>query len=106
LVVSTLAGALLLGGVIIVIVGVRALILRPLSEIRRAMERFERGDTEAHAPERGSREISEIAETFNDMAETIRRRRRDTLDFLAGIAHDLRNPLSALKLSWQSLIHD
>jgi signal transduction histidine kinase len=38
------------------------------------------------------------------MADTIERRRTDMLAFLGGIAHDLRNPISALKLSWQSLL--
>jgi signal transduction histidine kinase len=104
LVVAILAGGLLLGALAGVLVGVQGLVLHPLAGVTKTMERFVGGDTSARAHQGGSREIDEVARTFNGMAETIEKRRHDMLGFLGGIAHDLRNPITALKLSWQSLL--
>jgi signal transduction histidine kinase len=40
-----------------------------------------------------------MARTFNEMANSLARQQEEQLTFLAGVAHDLRNPLSALKMS-------
>ncbi|WP_332307180.1 sensor histidine kinase, partial [Stigmatella aurantiaca] len=40
-----------------------------------------------------------MALTFNEMAATLAQRQEEQLTFLAGVAHDLRNPLAALKMS-------
>ena len=101
---SSLTGVLLLVSLVAILFGVQRLVLRPLLGVRVAMERFESGDVRARADdEEGSREITDIARTFNSMANTIRQRRQELLTFLAGIAHDLKNPISALKLSWQAM---
>jgi signal transduction histidine kinase len=73
--------------------------VRPTLRLADAIERFAKGDRAARADERGPEELSTIARRFNEMAATIERQHRDQLAFLAGVAHDLRNPLSALKLS-------
>lgn len=64
-----------------------------------AMDRFEEGDREARAPETGPLELREMARRFNQMADAISRRRQERIAFLAGVAHDLRNPLAALRTS-------
>ncbi len=63
------------------------------------MQRFAHGESEARAPERGSTELQAIARSFNALAEELSRRQRDQLAFLAGVAHDLRNPVSVLKMA-------
>src|SRR5262249_38729641 len=40
---------------------------------------------------------------FNAMADSIARRRREQITFLGGVAHDLRNPLGALRLTTRTL---
>ena len=49
------------------------------------------------APKAGPREIHEVATSFNELADTLGHQREQQLAFLAGVAHDLRNPLSALR---------
>jgi two-component system sensor histidine kinase MtrB len=77
----------------------RRAVLRPVTEVRQAMRRFSAGRKRTRAPETGPAELREMARTFNEMATAIGRQQEDQLAFLAGVAHDLRNPLSALKMS-------
>jgi signal transduction histidine kinase len=77
---------------------VRRSLYHPLLSIRDALVSFRPGLTPEVAPEVGPQELREIAHEFNQMAERLQRQREVQLSFVAGVAHDLRNPLSALKL--------
>jgi signal transduction histidine kinase len=78
---------------------VRTQAFQPVLELASAMERFGRGDHEARARERGPTELRDMIERFNHMAAALAAQRQAQVAFLAGVAHDLRNPLSALSLS-------
>ncbi len=97
------AGALLLIGWILVVVGVRRYLLRPMLDLHESMARFSRGDSGARGPAGGVRELAELGQMFDGMAASLAQRRQDQLAFLAGVAHDLKNPLSALKLGIHAL---
>jgi two-component system sensor histidine kinase MtrB len=91
---------------IILVVGFGALVLwvqvyafQPVITLTRAIERYSSGDTDARAPESGLVEYRWIAHRFNDLAAALEKQRASQLAFLAGVAHDLRNPLAALKLA-------
>jgi signal transduction histidine kinase len=73
--------------------------LRPLFELADAMEGFSSGNRSARAAELGPRETREMARRFNEMASALQRERENQLTFLSSVAHDLRNPLSALRMS-------
>lgn len=72
---------------------------RPVFKIEQAMQEFGRGDKSSRAPEKGPRELRQIAASFNGMASALERQQQNQMAFLAGVAHDLRNPLSALLMS-------
>jgi signal transduction histidine kinase len=72
---------------------------RPALQLAGAIERYTRGDRSARASEQGPEEFRAIARGFNDMAQTLDRQRTDQLAFLAGVAHEIRNPLGALKMA-------
>ena len=90
---------LLIAGVAGVSIWLALFAFRPVFSIRDAMRKFARGDQSARAPELGSAELRSIAAQFNSMADSLVRQRENRLTFLAGVAHDLRNPLSVLKLA-------
>ncbi|NMO18000.1 HAMP domain-containing histidine kinase [Pyxidicoccus fallax] len=92
-------GALLLVGAGVVFVLLRRIALQPLGDISEAMRRFGSGRKRARAPESGPTELRDMARTFNEMANSLAHQQEQQLAFLAGVAHELRNPLSALKLS-------
>jgi signal transduction histidine kinase len=96
-------GVLVLALAIGVLGWLRSRAFAPLLGLAHAMDRFEDGDHEARAPENGAIELQAMARRFNAMADSIARRRREQIAFLGGVAHDLRNPLAALRLTTRTL---
>ena len=92
-------GFAVLVGVSAILVWLRFSAFKPIFAIESAMQRFARGEGDARAPERGSEELQTIARSFNALTEELVRRQKDQLTFLAGVAHDLRNPVSVLKMA-------
>ncbi|HEX8825120.1 MAG TPA: HAMP domain-containing sensor histidine kinase [Archangium sp.] len=92
------AALLVLGGAGLLL-WMRRFVFRPLFDISLSMRRFGGGRKRTRAPEQGPAELRDMARTFNEMANSLARQQEDQLTFLAGVAHDLRNPLSALKMS-------
>ena len=73
--------------------------LRPVLELSDALARFGGGDPTVRASEEGPDEVARMARNFNRMADALARQRQGQGAFLASVAHDLRNPISALKLT-------
>jgi signal transduction histidine kinase len=93
------AALLLMGATGVMLFWLRFGELAPVLALEAQMQKFARGDRSARAREDGPSEFRTLARSFNAMASTIERQRDQQLAFLAGVAHDLRNPLAALKLS-------
>ena len=74
-------------------------IARPLAAMRRAAMRLGRGQPHQPLPEQGPREMRTVATAFNRMASNLEAMERERAMVLAGISHDLRTPLSRLRLA-------
>jgi two-component system osmolarity sensor histidine kinase EnvZ len=74
-------------------------IARPLAAMRRAAGRLGRGQPHEPLPEQGPREVRTVAAAFNRMASNLEAMERERAMVLAGISHDLRTPLSRLRLA-------
>ena len=89
---------ILILGVLLSIYVARA-IIRPLSEMARAAAAFGRSpDAHEALSGRGPKEITQVAEALNDMRARIRALLDDRTRMLAAISHDLRTPLTRLRL--------
>ncbi|MDQ3032488.1 MAG: HAMP domain-containing histidine kinase [Myxococcota bacterium] len=90
----------------LLLLGLHRLVLRPLDGIRVAIGRSRRGERAARAEETGPREIADIARAFNEASAALDHQHEDRIAFLGGVAHDLRNPLGAIKMALASARHD
>ncbi len=71
---------------------------KPLVKLARAAERFGKGDYVNDFRASGSQEIRKAAFEFDRMAKRINRHLAQRAEMLSGISHDLRTPLTRLKL--------
>jgi signal transduction histidine kinase len=94
----SIAGFVIMAGAVIVW-WLHSRALKPLLELSQKMRSFGRGNLDERAAEEGPAEVAEMASRFNEMAESIARQRQERQTFIAGVVHDLRNPLSVLRMS-------
>lgn len=71
---------------------------RPLRQLARASDRLGRGESFDPLPETGPQEICRANIAFNRMRERLDRYIRDRTTMLAAVAHDLRTPITTLRL--------
>jgi signal transduction histidine kinase len=105
-VVAIALGALLIGIAGTVVVWLRWRAFRPVLGLADVMRRFGGGDRGARAEEAGPSELREMSARFNEMAHALVTQREARLAMLAGVAHDLRQPLAALSLATNMLDPD
>ena len=87
-------------------------IVSPVHEAARTARRFSSGHLEARMRVRGQDDLAQLAESFNDMAETLQSQ-IDELEklssvqqqFVADVSHELRTPLTTVRMA-ADLLHD
>jgi signal transduction histidine kinase len=70
---------------------------RPLEAMGAAAGRLAHGDYTARVPSQGPQEVRTVAESFNQMADSLQEQERVRQDFIAGAAHELLTPLTNLQ---------
>lgn len=80
-----------------------ARINQPLRQLTRAAARMGRGATPAPVTESGPAEIRTVARAFNQLAADLKRLDDERALLLAGVSHDLRTPLSRIRLGVELL---
>ena len=99
-------------GLLILLVGsIVAWALGPRSPVRcarspRARRRLGRGDLSARAPEEGPTEVREVGVALNRMAAELDALLESQRDFVANASHQLRTPLTGLRLRLEALAAD
>ncbi len=72
-------------------------IARPVVRVARASGRLAAGASPEPLPLAGSRELRELADSFNTMADQLARAREAERSFLLSVSHELRTPLTAIR---------
>jgi signal transduction histidine kinase len=78
-------------------------ISRPLTDLARAADAVGRGERSPPLKETGARELREATRAFNAMQERLNRYLDSRTHVLAAMSHDLRTPLTRLKLRVESI---
>jgi len=72
-------------------------IARPVLRVARASRRLAKREEPGQLPLGGSRELRDLAESFNTMAAELARARSAERSFLLSVSHELKTPLTAIR---------
>jgi two-component system OmpR family sensor kinase len=100
---AEIAGRLVNFMLLSVVVGLGAgavigrIVSAPISDLAKAAHRVGQGDLGVRVKPHGSREMVELAETFNKMAADVQHAERLRNNLMADVSHELRTPLTVLE---------
>lgn len=78
-------------------------VTRPLTRLMQGVDDLRSGDTPADLPEAGPADLRRLAEKFNQTLRDLQRLWREREMVLVGVSHDLRTPLTRMRLSAEFL---
>lgn len=73
------------------------IVITPIDKLSQAAKRLGKGELDARVPEKGTKEIIELAQAFNKMAEDLQRSQIARRNLVADVSHELRTPLTVLE---------
>ncbi|MGF1685247.1 two-component system sensor histidine kinase EnvZ [Photobacterium japonica] len=76
---------------------------RPLVALEKAALQVAKGENPPVLPERGASEIRAVTKAFNRMSAGIKQLEDDRALLLAGVSHDLRTPLTRIRLATEMM---
>ena len=76
---------------------------KPLLELQTAAEQVGKGDFPEPLDEQGTIEIEQVIRAFNHMSAGIQEFDRDRAVLMAGVSHDLRTPLTRIRLATEMM---
>jgi len=83
---------------ILVAVAITRVVNKPLGQLAEAARSLGAGHAPASLPDKGPAEIRTVNQSFNRMVADLAQLERDRAVLLAGISHDLRTPMTRLRL--------
>jgi signal transduction histidine kinase len=105
LVLAAIAGVVLAAAAVSGLAIARS-VTRPLQDVERAAEALGRGDLAARAPASGPEEVRDLARVVNETAARLEALLHSQEAFVADASHQLRTPLTALRLRLENLEAD
>lgn len=79
---------------------------QPLKALEKSAIAVSGGDFPDPLPLKGSTEIVEVTKAFNQMAQSMQQLEQDRALLMAGISHDLRTPLTRIRLASEMMVKE
>jgi signal transduction histidine kinase len=102
-IVATLFIAMVMVPLAVLAIWALAMLMAPLRRLARSADRFAIDLDPTRLPETGPAEIRQLAQAFNTMRERIRQLVDSRSRMLAAVSHDLRTPLTRIRLRIEAL---
>lgn len=80
-------------------------IYHPLMQLKQMISEYSVRRKIERVPHSELTEIQDIATAFHDLSERLRKQGEQQVTFVAAVAHDLKNPLSAIQMSLDLIAH-
>ena len=103
LVLLILIAVLLILAVILEAWWMASTISRPIRSLTNVAEQFSQGKLQVRATPEGPEELHQLGETFNQMASHLQDNMEGLRAFVANASHELRTPITAIKLNVDAL---
>ncbi len=79
-------------------------ITSPVKQLTKAARKIAAGEFDQRIPVKSNDEIGEMAKTFNSMAETLEKNEKLNRQLYAGIAHELKTPLTLIQGNLEAIL--
>lgn len=79
-------------------------ITKPLKTLMKFVQKITNGQLDQRVNVMGKDEIAELGNAFNHMAEQLQRLEQSRQEFVSNVSHELKTPLSSIKVLTESLI--
>ncbi|MFH1016201.1 MAG: HAMP domain-containing sensor histidine kinase [Chloroflexota bacterium] len=79
-------------------------IYQPINRVKIAAEKMAQGHYDQEIPVAGPRECQELAASFNQMAQQVKRSQQQLRHFVADVSHQLKSPLTSIHGFAQALL--
>jgi len=89
--------------IMVLMIALAVYVTAPLRRMSRSMDRIAAGDLEHRVPVRGHDEGAAMGRSFNAMAERVRGMIVGQKELMAGVSHELRSPLTRMKVALELL---
>jgi signal transduction histidine kinase len=89
-----------------VLAGMYRFVFRPLLQLAGSMREFTRGERDSRAPSSPALELATASDSFNQMADIITGQHRRMIDFIGGVAREVRRPVDIMQTTLQEFAPD
>ncbi len=97
-----------IASIIVVIISflIAKVITKPITALTHIIKKMSKGEIHQRVRVTGKSELSQLGQAFNTMSEQLERVEENRNNFVSDVSHEIKTPLSSMKILVESLIYD